>query len=901
MAAVWMRFRSELRSRWLGWLVVAVLAGLAGGLVLTAAAGARRTHSALARHLVAFRFPDARVELPNDSPDNGESYFLSRIRRVRSLPQVEASAVTAELAVCARDAQNHPVPQSIGANTVFFTVNVDGHYGTALARPKILKGRAPDPSRPREVLLDSRAAERFGVGPGDVIPIRVFPGWNPGVFRCDPLDPSPQRGVPERREVRQILLACTGRDQCRRAKTLADDLYARLQGGASFARLAARYSDFPDAGATGGRLWIVPRSIPVPGGCCQVTPKPFDRVAFGLGVDQLSRPFKTRFGWHIVQPLSTVVPGGPLIRLRVVGVKATTDPYPAGSVTLTPAFHRSYWVDSRYAAYWVSVRLRHGAADIPALGLASSDVLREADDAAKIQPTIDHEAQALWLAAGFGALLALVLLASPLLRLASLAAAGHPALRALGMTRWQLVAVDVARAVAIGALAAVMAVAVALALSPLTPIGLGRELEPEPGFAFDRLVVPLGGAVVLLAVMLVGAAASAQATRQPVERSLGAGRRPLADALARWGLPATAVSGVRLALTPGKGRTGVPIAGTLLGAVAAVAVVAVALTFTSSLDHLLSTPRLYGRNWDYATNYAVPSAAHVRADRSISDAARGGEEEMLLDGRRVRVAAMDDIKGRIGPVVTEGRQPVRRGEIVLTRKVLDALGAGVGDSVEAGVGAHRLRLRIVGRAVMPESVCTCPRPRGAMTFDAFKQLSPQAAPYVFETRVAPDADRSATVARLERAYVHPAPAPPKTIVDFEGIRSLPIIVSALLAAIAAATLAHTLVTAIRRRRRQLAVLKTLGFDRRQLLATVAWQATTFAALGLLIGIPLGVAAGRWAWYLFAEQIEVVPDPVTPISLILLVVPAAVLLANLVALLPAWNAAQTRTAAVLRAE
>ncbi|HEY6150195.1 MAG TPA: FtsX-like permease family protein [Gaiellaceae bacterium] len=892
MTAVWMRFRSELRSRWLGWLAVAVLAGIAGGLVLTAAAGARRTHSVLARHLAAYRFPDAKFGMVKNRPENSnsESYARPTIERVRSLPQVEASAVTGELAVCARDAQNRPVPTSIGPNTVFFTVNVDGRYGVALARPKILAGRAPDPTRPREVLLDSRAAKRFGVGPGDLIPIRVFPSWDPAVFQCDPLNPHPQPGIPERREVRQIWLACSGPDQCRRAKNVADRLYARLRGGASFGQLVARYSDFPDAKATGGKLWAPEPSTA------------FNRVAFGLRVHELSRPFRTRFGWHIVQPLSKLVPGGPLIRLKVVGVKATTDPNPVGTVTLTPAFHHAHWVDSRYAEYWISVRLRHGAADIPALlqAIAGTDVVREADDAAKIQPAIDHQAQALWLAAGFGALLALILLASPLLRLASVAAAGHPTLRALGMMRRQLMTVDVARAAAIGAFASITAVAVGLALSPLTPIGLARELEPEPGFAFDRLVFLLGGAVVFLFVVLAGAAASVQATRRQAERPPAAGR-PLADALARWGLPLTAVSGVRLALTRGGGTTAVPVAGTLLGAVAAVAVVAVALTFTASLDHLFSTPRLYGQNSDYATNYTVPSAARIRADRAISDAARGEQQDVVLDGRRVPIVAMDDIKGRIGPVVTEGRQPERSDEIVLTRKKMDALGVGVGDSVEARVRTHRARLRVVGQAVMPESVESLPRPSGAMTFQAFKQLSPHASPGVFEARVAPGADRAATIARLERAYIHPAPGPPKTIADFEGIHSLPVVVSALLAAIAAATLAHTLVTAIRRRRRQLAVLKTLGFDRRQLLLTVAWQATTFAAIGVVVGLPLGIAAGRWTWYLFAQQIEVVPEPVTPVPLVLLVVPAALLLANLVAALPAWSAARTRAAAVLRAE
>ena len=431
------------------------------------------------------------------------------------------------------------------------------------------------------------------------------------------------------------------------------------------------------------------------------------------------------------------------------------------------------------------------------------------------------------------------------------------------------------------------------------PIGLARDLEPAPGFAFDPLVLALGGAVVFLTVALAGAFTASQARTAPEDVRTARSCAP-ADALARWGLPPTVVSGVRLALTRARGTMAVPIGGTLLGAIASVAVVAVALTFTASMDHLLSTPRLYGQNWDYRTNYEVPPAARVRGDPSISDAAQGTETDIRLDGRAVHVAAMDDVKGRIGPVVLEGRAPEQVDEILLASKTLTELRDHLGDTVEAR-DQRSERMRIVGRGVLPESVSNQPRPAAAMTFQAYKRLSPSAQPTDFEARIAPDADRQATLARLERRYAHPAPGPPQTVADFGGVRNLPVVVSALLAAIAAATLAHTLVTAIRRRRRQLAVLKTLGFDRRQLLAAVAWQATTFAAIGLAVGVPLGIAAGRWTWYLFAEQIEVVPEPVTPLPLVLLVVPAAILLANLVAALPAWSAAQTRAAAVLRTE
>jgi ABC-type lipoprotein release transport system permease subunit len=118
---------------------------------------------------------------------------------------------------------------------------------------------------------------------------------------------------------------------------------------------------------------------------------------------------------------------------------------------------------------------------------------------------------------------------------------------------------------------------------------------------------------------------------------------------------------------------------------------------------------------------------------------------------------------------------------------------------------------------------------------------------------------------------------------------------------AAAALAHLLLTSVRRRRRDLAILKTLGFTRAQVQAAVAWQASTIAAVGVLVGLPLGLALGRFGWNLFAEGLGVEPEAVTPVGLSLLVVPAVVLVANVIAALPARRAAGTRPALVLRAE
>ena len=444
------------------------------------------------------------------------------------------------------------------------------------------------------------------------------------------------------RGLRQILLACEGTVPCRRRKRLADRLYARLRNGASFARLVRRYSDFPDAEVTDGRLWISQGQKAAP----------VDRAAFSLPTGGLSRPIRTQFGWHIVQPTSNIVAIGPLIRLRVVGIAATTDPYPLGAATLTPAFHRRYWIASRYASYSIWVRLRHGAADLPALGAAAGEVSPQGDTTEKLQPSVHHQAQALWVAAAFGAVLGLLLVAPALLRLAAAAAADTRTLKTIGMTRAQLLTVDLIRAVAIGIVAAVASVAVAFAISPLTPIGVARELEPSPGFAFDVAAIVVGAAAVAVALVLVGAFTSRRAPEVQPRRTGSA-----ADTLARWRLPLTTISGVRLALAQGPRTSSVPTSATVLSATVAVAVVAVALTFTASLQHLFSTPRLYGQNWDYRTNYDVPRLA--RTDPSISDAAQGDEVSILVNGRKVTVSAMDDVKGRIGPVVTAGRPPVR--------------------------------------------------------------------------------------------------------------------------------------------------------------------------------------------------------------------------------------------------
>jgi hypothetical protein len=142
---------------------------------------------------------------------------------------------------------------------------------------------------------------------------------------------------------------------------------------------------------------------------------------------------------------------------------------------------------------------------------------------------------------------------------------------------------------------------------------------------------------------------------------------------------------------------------------------------------------------------------------------------------------------------------------------------------------------------------------------------------------------------------------PGDIKNYASIRDTPLALAVVLAVLAIGTLAHVLLTGVRRRRRDLALLKTLGFTRRQVLGTVAWEASAFAAVALLIGLPVGVVVGRWAWTVFASTAGVSTTATVPLATVLLAIPATLLAANLIAAAPGWEAARLRPALVLRTE
>jgi hypothetical protein len=256
----------------------------------------------------------------------------------------------------------------------------------------------------------------------------------------------------------------------------------------------------------------------------------------------------------------------------------------------------------------------------------------------------------------------------------------------------------------------------------------------------------------------------------------------------------------------------------------------------------------------------------------------------------------------------------------LGSETLKQLHKRVGDSVMVGVGSGSLsKLRIVGTATFPAFGGQIHTEMGTGALLDY-QLIPPASRNLFDLpgggpNVAFVDLRSQTGVSMSKLHAIAGVLSravqdnvdvttvqrPAEIADAGTLRATPSVLAAALAAGAVLALAITLVTSVRRRRRDLALLKVLGFTRRQLAATLAWQSSIAAIFGIVFGVPMGIFAGRALWSQFARSIYAVPDPVTPVVSTVLVGIGALIFATLVAWLPGRSAAQVTPAEILRSE
>ena len=594
-----------------------------------------------------------------------------------------------------------------------------------------------------------------------------------------------------------------------------------------------------------------------------------------------------------------------------------------GAIYVTAAFYHRFAASVANQA-GLQFHLKRGVAGLAAF---EAEVKRVAGSHAQIELGSDAAVAAASARRGtslqafalvlFGVIVALVMVVTvgqSIARRAYTSSDDFPVLRALGTCGWQLFAVALAPGALVAVGAMVLAVPVAYGLSALTPIGLARRAEISPGLSFNAAIL-LGGAVALALLLAGWAAITAQRAariqaRAPLAETAGR-RSRIARWMARCGFSPAAVSGVRLAFEPGRDRTAVPVHSAIFGMAVALAAVMAALVFGSSLAHVIDDPVVAGWNWDVAvgnphsgdtSGQTVPKLRHNRDVAGLTATALG---EGRLDGRDVPIVGLQPVAGAVAPPVLAGRLPRAPGEIALGGRELRALHKHVGDRTIARGARGPVALHIVGQVVVSPEITNEQAQLGSgavMTLVGADALSRQRLDRnVFLVQLRRPADQAA-IARLKQQFpgvVLPAVAPPE-VRDLRGVNGLPLALALLLALPAVAAVAHTLLTSVRRRRRELAILEVVGFVARQVRATVAWQATAIAGTSLIIGLPLGIAAGRWAWTLFATQVAIEPTPVIS-PLLLFAFPAVLILANAVAAFPAQAAAHTEPATVLRAE
>jgi hypothetical protein len=376
--------------------------------------------------------------------------------------------------------------------------------------------------------------------------------------------------------------------------------------------------------------------------------------------------------------------------------------------------------------------------------------------------------------------------------------------------------------------------------------------------------------------------------------------------------PVSLVGGTRLAF--GRRRGSASTATSIFGLVAAVAATSAALVFGANLDQL-TTPQRYGQTWDAEIVSAGPNISprdveQTLVGQSLAKGVTSGTFGDVKLGDRV-VPSYGLQRGRGGgmPVATKGRLATRADEIALGAGTLRQLHRSVGDTLTAtGSNGKRERLRIVGQTLLPSlnpNAPTLGADDGAqLTLEGLVRLNPDLADEVEFLLV--DLSPHATLLGLRHAldpgeFTVTGASPPGYIASYGNVQSTPLILAGLLTVLGIGVLAHLLVTSVRSSRRELAVLKTLGCRRGQLLVMVVWQALVLVAVALAVGLVTGVVLGRSAWIRFATGLGLASTVDIPTVAIGAIVVVGLVSAALIAWGPARAATRVVPARVLRAE
>jgi hypothetical protein len=841
MDIAWYRFRVTFRRRLTSYLSVVLLIGLVGGLAMASIAAARRTQSSYPTFMASTNPSDVTMAAYDQATEGGPGPDLTK--KIAALPGVTSvrTGFTPPLVPLTRAG----VPRLSTLGYIETAGSVDELFSRQ-DKLAFTQGHAANPKRPDQIVMTATAARAYGVRVGDVVPMGLY--------------------LPAQ------------------------------ENAAGFGTAAVKP-------ALVLHMTVVGIAV-------------LNTQVVQDGVDQV-------YGFVFTSPA--------LNKLLTAEVKS-----------LPPSLY-----DVQFANGDATIaKDEHELQSAVPPGIATEyHVTSQVVSTTEL--AIKPESVALGAFGVIAALACLVLAAQAISRLFQRGEEDRRIVRSLGASPAAIVFEDMLGVGASVVVGTIVAASVAVALSPLAPIGPVRSVYPDRGISFDWTVLGVGCAALVVVLAAAALAQSVRTTphRRP-QRRLAVRPSNVVRVLRAAGMSVPGVVGVHFAFERGRGRTAVPVRSVLVGTVFAVAMVVSTLTFASGLSTLVSHPALYGWNFSYALNptNSVPPKALTLLDHDPDVAAWGGYDytDAQIDGQTFPLLLMANHE-KVFPPLLAGHEVDGNDQVVLGAQTMAELHKQIGDTVDISYGTKAdapifvppTPLTIVGTATLPAiGYSTFIAEHTSMGTGAVVSLGmlPTAmakaisnpdpnlnGPEGVFVRLKPGVAASAGKANLEviaRAankvfaadknatgnsvtvlgVVHPA-----QIVNYRTIGSTPVILALGLALGAIVALGLTLTSSVRRRRRDLALLKTLGFTQRQLSAAVAWQATVDAVVGIVIGLPLGIVIGRELWILFARNINAVPDATVPVISVLLVAIGTLVFTNLVAVLPGLSAARTSTALVLRAE
>ena len=636
-------------------------------------------------------------------------------------------------------------------------------------------------------------------------------------------------------------------------------------------------------------------------------------------------------------------PKGPTIDLHVVGFEATEFEFPSGSTPsydlyTTPAFARTV-IPRTPADYVYLVSLRSGAAGLSRFDVAVTSLRAAGAEggssedaaAASVETSIHPQAIGWWILAALAALVGLAVAGQALARQSMVESEDYPTMAALGANRRQLVALGMAQNLVVGLVGAAGAVVVATLLSPIAPLGEARVAEGSSGIAFDTRVLLLGALATVAVVLVLGMwpTLRAAAAMRPDDRAVTTRPSAVVAHLAAMGAPPSAVIGVRNALERRTGGATVPVGSALLGTVLAVMALCGTAVFGASLSHLTATPRLYGDM--FQLNFTDPSGGRpnpvllrsLEHDRAVTGITEGIGTEISVNQLAVGAMAGTAIRGQLLLSTVNGHLPITDDQIGLGETTMRQVGAHVGSLVHVTVslpsgGKRTTTFRVVSQVSLPvlggavslgsgavlttagyENTVCAPSPGRAACVEAGLATTNGGGMLV---RFVSGPRGKAAIKHYLDAYrsITALAITPTSLINFGEAVNFPLIFGAMLAVVGAATLAHLLVVSVSRRRREIGLLKVLGFVNRQVASAMACQTTTLALIGIIVGVPLGVVVGQATWKAFANNLGAVPVSIVPIWLVGVLVAGVIVVANLLAIGPALVATRSKPARLLRA-